>query len=193
LLVDRHKFLTVGISSQLQVMMIYRTALRLIGRPTWATPATGDDPLRDMALDVAARHPAINHMAPSELAAELAAQPDAVLVFDVRESGEFAVSHLANAIPLSPRGAQDLVTVRERLARRPDTKLAVFYCAVGVRSSALATRFAREAGSRNIGVANLAGGLFRWVNEGRAIVDGSGSATTTVHPFNRHWGQFLLR
>jgi rhodanese-related sulfurtransferase len=172
--------------------MIYRTALRLIGRSAWAAPAVGDDPLRDMAADIARRHPGIDHMLPSTLAAKLATTPASIVLFDVREPREFAVSHLAGAVLVSPRGASALEVVRETLALHPEAECAVFYCAVGVRSSALASRFMLASDRSNIGVANLEGGLFRWANDGRPLVDGEG-ATTAVHLFNRHWSRFLAQ
>ncbi len=171
--------------------MIYRTALRLMGRSAWATPALGDDPLRDMAADVASRHPDIDHILPAALAARLAAAPVKIVLFDVREPREFAVSHVANAVRVPTRGESALQVVRDTLARRQEAEWAVFYCAVGVRSSVLASRLLGVLGQRNIRVANLTGGLFRWTNEGRPLVNAEG-ATKAVHPFNRHWAQFLV-
>jgi hypothetical protein len=60
--------------------MIYATAFRLIGRQAWAAPATGDDPLRDMAADTAARYPLIAHQPPAVLAETLRSFPDQTLL-----------------------------------------------------------------------------------------------------------------
>jgi hypothetical protein len=65
----------------------------------------------------------------------------------------------------------------------------VFCCAVGVRSSALASRIGDQFKEHRI--ANMAGGVFRWANEGRPLCDERAAITTSVHPFNRHWEQFL--
>jgi rhodanese-related sulfurtransferase len=173
--------------------MIYRTALRIIGRPAWAAPAPGDDPLRDMATDVAARYPDVKQVTPTALATLLAAKPDQIMLFDIREPPEFAVSHLPSATLVPPRARDSLSLVQDTLAQHPETELALFYCAVGVRSCALANRVGKASGGVPPGIqlANLAGGLFRWANEGRALINAQ-AATTAVHPFNRHWGQFLL-
>jgi rhodanese-related sulfurtransferase len=171
--------------------MIYRTVLRLMGRTAWATPATGADPLRELAADVASRHPDIDHILPATLASRLAAAPAKLALFDVREPREFAISHLAHAVLVPPRSVAALQVVRETLAGRPEVEWAMFYCAVGVRSSTLASRFMHISENRDIGVANLAGGLLRWSNEGRPLVNEQG-ATVAIHPFNRHWGRFLL-
>jgi rhodanese-related sulfurtransferase len=176
--------------------MLYRMALRLIGRPAWAAPAPGDDPLRDLAADVAARTPDIDHMAPVSLSALLAAHPDRIMLFDVREPCEFDVSHLLNANLIPPKSRNALKQVQDALAGRPDTELALFYCAVGVRSSALASRLRPldipGDAVRELKLVNLAGGLFRWANEGLPLVDTNGP-THAVHPFNHHWKQFLTR
>jgi rhodanese-related sulfurtransferase len=178
--------------------MIYRTALRIIGRPAWAAPAPGDDPLRDMATDVAARYPDVEQVTPTALAMLLTAEPDRIMLFDVREPPEFTVSHLPSAVLVPPRTHVALSKVQDALARQPAVEVVVFYCSVGVRSSALASHVYRASdgnGTRPVPrIANLAGGLFRWVNDGRPLVNGQDcGATTAVHPFNRHWGQFLLK
>jgi rhodanese-related sulfurtransferase len=175
--------------------MIYRTALRLIGRSSWAAPAEGADPLIALAADVAARTPAVEHMNPGVLAALLTLETRRIMLFDVREPREYAVGHLANAVLVPPRARDTLRGVQDALSCRPETELAVFYCAVGVRSSAVAALFCRTSerdGARSsLRIANLAGGLFRWANEDRAMLNAHGE-TKNVHPFNRHWGQFLL-
>ena len=74
----------------------------------------------------------------------------------------------------------------------PSAKYVVFYCAVGLRSSQVATRLqpllqAYDAKT----VSNLSGGLFRWHNEGRLVVGAADDARATVHPFNAYWARFL--
>jgi rhodanese-related sulfurtransferase len=198
---------------------IYRTALRLAGRSAWAAPSPGRDPLMAMTADVAARYPEIEHIEPAALVALLTTQPSRIVLFDVRTPQEFAVSHLANAHLVPPGRAASVAFVTATLAQRQTTELVLFYCAVGVRSSALANRcrrqisgqtlrqgadeFSRGSGSdaRAVLIANLAGGLFRWSNEGHRLVTTSDTGcdigrdigTTGVHPYNRHWQQFLQR
>jgi rhodanese-related sulfurtransferase len=162
-----------------------------MGRSVWAIPASGDDPLRDMATDTAHRHPDIEHMQPAALALKLVVAPEKIILFDVREPREFAVSHLAHAISVPPRRASALKLVQETLARRPEVEWALFYCAVGVRSSTLASQLGPASSNRNVRAGNLVGGVFRWANEGRPLVNAEG-ATAAVHPFNRHWGRFLV-
>jgi rhodanese-related sulfurtransferase len=168
--------------------MMYRTALRLMGRHAWATPALSSDPLRDMAADASRRWPGIRHLPTAEAATQLALRPDRIVLLDVRKPDEFAVSRLEGAQLCAPGAMR--APWGQAIALRPQVELVLFYCAVGVRSSTMAERWRREADGQNIVVANLSGGLFRWANECRPLFDDQGP-TNAVHPFNRHWGQFL--
>jgi hypothetical protein len=47
----------------------------------------------------------------------------------------------------------------------------------------------REAGYTN--VANLEGSIFKWANEGRALVGPGGSPTRAVHEYDATWGGLL--
>ena len=171
------------------MVLIYRTALRLMGRHAWVTPAVGSDPLRDMATDVSRRWSNVPHLTTVDVAAQLSSRQNRIVLFDVREPEEFAVSRLRGARSLPPHSRK--APLQEAIGLCPPVELVVFYCAVGVRSSAMANRWHQEADDRDILVANLAGGLFRWANEGRPLVNDQG-VTTAVHPFNRHWSQFLV-
>lgn len=114
-----------------------------------------------------------------------------VVVIDVRESEEFGVSHLDGAIRVDP----DIWTSSfvSRFGKEAAGKTFVFYCSVGVRSSKLAGRVQsklKELGAA--GVYNLEGGIFRWHNENRQLVDGSGE-TQFVHKYDDSWGRLVAR
>jgi rhodanese-related sulfurtransferase len=163
--------------------MLYRMALRLAGRAAWAEPASGADPLRGVAADLARRYPTVPQMPPDELAVRM--EVGAVLLLDCRTPAEFSVSRLQGAALIGPAtGAAALRLVIDRSSPAPPP-LVVCYCAVGVRSCRVAARIGRP------GVVNLEGGLFRWANEGRPMLDDAGP-TRLVHPFNRHWARFLI-
>ena len=103
-------------------------------------------------------------------------------LLDVRTRAEFDVSHLRGATHVEPGAAvSDLGGGKDQAI--------VTYCSVGYRSGAFAKKL-RDAGYTN--VANLEGSIFRWANEGRAIVS-SGRSTDKVHPYNRTWGLLLKR
>lgn len=128
---------------------------------------------------------------PTELFAELTERGERLLVFDVREEEEFRVSHLPGAIRVDP-GTWSWTFLRDH-AEAAKGKRLVFYCSVGVRSSRLAGRVQDALMERGAsGVYNLAGGLFRWHNEGRALVDETGP-TPLIHPYDAHWGGLIER
>jgi rhodanese-related sulfurtransferase len=127
------------------------------------------------------RFPHVPQLATAELAAWLAdTNRPAPLLVDVRELGEFDVSHLPAA-----RHLQTVDAVRRALAS--NAAPVVVYCSVGYRSSAFAEKL-RRAGLTN--VFNLEGSIFQWANEGRPVYRGDRRATT-VHPYDRKWGAML--
>lgn len=133
---------------------------------------------------VRTRFPKVAQLSTAELDAWLQdpkrAKPQ---VLDAREPAEFAVSHLAGAIRVSPDA-----TAKEILASVDAGRPIVVYCSVGYRSSRLAARLL-EAGRKD--VSNLEGSIFTWANEGRPLVAGAGKATRLVHPFDRVYGRLL--
>jgi rhodanese-related sulfurtransferase len=104
-------------------------------------------------------------------------------VLDAREPAEFAVSHLAGAVRVSPDA-----TAKEILASLDTSRPIVIYCSVGYRSSRLATRLLE---SGRVSVFNLEGSIFTWANEGRPLVTRDDKATTVVHPFDSVYGRLL--
>lgn len=148
----------------------------------------GERTLERVEEDIAGRFKSIAHVKPDELADRLKAAPRLVL-FDVRETDEYAVSRLPGAIRVDPgiSAAEFLRQHRAALAG----KEVVFYCSVGERSSRLADAVkaqALAAGARTI--ANLRGGIFAWHNQSRPLADGKGE-TRYVHPFDGNWGKLV--
>ncbi len=112
-----------------------------------------------------------------------------LVIFDVREKTEYAVSHLDNAIRVDPDLDPD--DFMRKYADRIAGKTVIVYCSVGVRSSALAERIdplLTSSGSKP--AYNLTGGIFQWHNEGRPLTRGAQS-TTYVHPYNKSWGRLI--
>ena len=127
--------------------------------------------------------PDVRRITTAELAAWIndAGRP-APRLLDVRTRAEFDVSHLRDAKHVEPDAAAAAV------GGRKDQPI-VTYCSVGYRSGAFAKKLG-DAGYTN--VTNLEGSIFRWANEGRALV-ASGLPTDKVHPYNRTWGLLLKR
>lgn len=111
------------------------------------------------------------------------------VLFDVRTVAEYEAGHLPGAVRVDPGIATDAF-LRAHAARMHG-KIAVFYCAVGVRSSELARRVAHGPGVPTVGQFNLRGGAFRWVVSGRDLV--SGAEPGNLHPYNAQWEKLLVR
>lgn len=112
-----------------------------------------------------------------------------VLVLDVREADEFAVSHIPGAVRVDPglTASQFQARFGSLLAGRT----VIVYCSVGVRSSKLAERVesvTRAAGAT--GVYNLKGGIFAWHNFGLSLSQGQ-NRTEFIHPYSRSWSRYL--
>lgn len=147
--------------------------------------ATSD--LSKIHKDIAADYENVDHIKPE---AFTKLPPDNVVIFDVREPEEFAVSHLPGAIQVDPGLSE--AKFQELYGAMLENKVAVFYCSVGRRSSHLAERVSGtvEAQTSQAPV-NLAGGLFQWSNEDRALMAPDGSSTNAIHPYNAYWGRLI--
>jgi rhodanese-related sulfurtransferase len=103
-------------------------------------------------------------------------------LLDIRESSEYAVSHLQGAINV----ANTKMALAHLQASNKDMPIIV-YCSVGYRSSAVAVDL-QAAGYRN--VYNLKGGIFNWANESRPLFLND-KRVKQVHPYDRYWGGLL--
>jgi rhodanese-related sulfurtransferase len=146
--------------------------------------------LDEVEKDVTADYPTVRHVLPDAVPAAATPGGD-VLLIDVREEDEFAVSHLPGALRADP--GMDPDEFMRAFGDKVAGKQVLFYCSVGVRSSDMAQRVAAKlatAGAK--GVANLSGGIFRWHNERRTLMSSAGR-TDLVHPYNRKWGALINR
>lgn len=146
--------------------------------------------LESVRAQVVRDYGGVAQLSTQTFAAQLARRTD-VLLLDVREKDEFAVSHLAGAERVDPGIWR--WSFMNRFGDKVRGKTVVFYCAVGVRSSQLAERVQAELKERGAkAVYNLDGGIFAWHNESRALIDAKGK-TEFVHPFDAYWGQLVKR
>jgi rhodanese-related sulfurtransferase len=183
-----------GLRSEMPMtLMILRilaaiACLALLG----GTPATAKDSFTLGAVreKVKRDYDGVAQLSTGALADRLADRED-VLLLDVREMQEFAVSHLAGAQRVDPGIWRS--TFLKRFANAARGKTVVFYCSVGVRSSKLAEKVRAELMAQGaLGVFNLDGGIFAWHNEGRPLVNAKGQ-TSFVHPYDSYWGQLITR
>ena len=149
-----------------------------------------NDRLLDAAILMIERTHRVEHLGSDELAALLAGS-EAPWLFDVRTAEEYEKSHIATAIRLDPDIGSDAFEARYgSLVAGRDL---VFYCSVGQRSSELLERVesvCREAGSKSF--CNLRGGIFRWYNEGKPVVNASG-LTDNIDGYDPIWGMMVER
>lgn len=101
-----------------------------------------------------------------------------MILIDVRQANEFAVSRIPNAINI----VDDQALVDFAKAN-PKAKL-VLYCSVGLRSAEKVTLLKR-AGVNN--ATNMVGSIFAWANHGLPLENTQG-VTSSVHPYNWLWG-----
>jgi rhodanese-related sulfurtransferase len=180
------RLVTLSLSAAVLPLALVALILALASPP----PATGGPATLDATIsDVARRWPEIGHITPAALDRMMAKRN--AIVFDVRTPQEYAVSHLPGAIHVAPgMRARDFL---ERYGGKVKGKAAVFYCSVGVRSSRMAEKVADGLKARGAtAVDDLAGGIFAWHGERRALVDAKGS-TDFVHPYDASWGRLLAR
>ncbi len=127
------------------------------------------------------RFPGVRQISTTRLA-EWLAEPAPPLLWDVRTTAEYAVSHL----PSADLVAGDAIAACRSRGLSPETPIVV-YCSVGYRSAAIAAQL-QAAGFQN--VFNLEGSIFEWANQHRPIY-ANGQMVQQVHPYNRCWGKLL--
>ena len=127
----------------------------------------------------------LSHSVP-ETGIQAAAQDSASYIFlDAREPREFAVSHIAGAIPVG----YDHFEIENLPVNFSKNRRILVYCSVGYRSEKVTEKL-QKAGFTN--VSNLYGGIFEWVNQGLPVVNETG-LTNDVHAYNYTWGVWLRK
>ena len=116
---------------------------------------------------------------------------DDIILLDIREADEFAISHIAGAQRIDPEmSTENLLT---QLPKDLTNKTIIVYCSVGRRSSALAARAKAHLLAKGAAdIVNLEGGIFAWHNEKRPLTSASGS-TDYIHPYNEYWSRWVKR
>ena len=150
-------------------------------------PAAMAADLGDVHRDIVEDHPAVTHMPAAELQRRLD-DGDDLLLFDVREADEFAVSHIGDAIRVPPEISAD--DFFREFGADVAGRTVIFYCSVGRRSSILAEQVQdglEAAGARGY---NLQNGIFGWHNQAMPLASEQGQ-TPYVHPYNWLWSRYL--
>ncbi|MEI8185968.1 MAG: rhodanese-like domain-containing protein [Chlorobiaceae bacterium] len=150
----------------------------------------GTDWLLDAAIMIIERTHRAENLSTDELAAMLAG-PEPPLLFDIRTAEEYEKSRIATAERLDPDTGEDAFATRYgSLVARRDL---VFYCSVGQRSSELLERVECVCGKAMAkSCRNLRGGIFRWYNEGKPVVNANG-VTDEIDGYDPIWAMMVER
>ncbi len=127
----------------------------------------------------------LSHSVPEIGVVEAARDSNSCVFLDAREPREYAVSHIAGAIPVG----YDHFDMGKLPPDLPQNRRIVVYCSVGYRSEKVTEKLQR-AGFTN--VSNLYGGIFEWVNQGLPVVNQKGT-TNDVHAYDKIWGIWLKK
>ncbi|WP_144185850.1 rhodanese-like domain-containing protein [Elioraea rosea] len=139
--------------------------------------------IADVERAIRDRHP-VPHLTPEQ--AEGLIAEGHVAVFDVRSGEEFESGHLPGSVRIEPGLSPWRFAAAHGAAC--SGRIALFICSVGLRSARLAeTVTGPLSAHRPMGVANLSGGLFRWLAERRR------PALPGLHPYDDAWRALLLR
>ena len=148
--------------------------------------AAGDEGLNAIHADIVSDYQTVAQLSAEEY---LRLKPSDVILLDIREPEEYAVSHLPGAVRVNPNASATALTDVGNLSG----KKVIVYCSVGRRSSNFAEReqtALMEMGAAS--VSNLENGIFGWHNEQRKLVDAQGT-TDVVHPYNNLWKRYVRR
>lgn len=107
------------------------------------------------------------------------------LLLDVRETKEFNVSHLEDAINV---GFDNFDSKKVSSLIKDENSVIIVYCSIGVRSEKIGERLL-ELGYKK--VFNLYGGIFEWKNQGGKVVNSQNVETDEIHTFNKEWSIYL--
>ncbi|SDB65906.1 Rhodanese-related sulfurtransferase [Flavobacteriaceae bacterium MAR_2010_188] len=127
------------------------------------------------------------HLVPYISVNELAMPKTGAIILDARETEEYNVSHIPNAVFVGYNSFEiDNLT---NLLTDKDQKIVV-YCTIGIRSENIANKL-KKAGYYN--VFNLYGGIFEWKNNDLPVLDLNEQETEKVHTFSREWEKWLKK
>ncbi len=165
-------------------LALFISALSL---PLASACSAGAEGLDAIHADIISDYAAVAQLSPD---AFLALDPADVLLLDIREPEEFAVSRIPGAIWVNPSASAETALIQ---IGNVTGKKIVVYCSVGVRSSRFAQRTQTDLLDMGaVSVANLEQGIFGWHNDQRALVDATGE-TDVVHPYDAIWKRYVDR
>ena len=172
---------------QFKTVLAFALRLAMCAGVAAAAQEEGEDSTMSWSMTlktIRAKFPTVAHISTDTLQSWLDESPqrENLLLLDVREPEEYAVSHLQGA-QLAPSKDEAL----KALQGVPSDQRIVLYCSVGYRSSEF-VQFLIKKGYTE--VYNLEGSIFAWANEGRPVYRGK-ERVQVVHPYDKTWGRLL--
>ena len=165
------------------------TFLLISGIESGSALAGGQVSMMAMERKIERQFKDVANMTPEQFEILRSERPDDIVLLDVREANEFAISHLPEAVRVDP-GISQAAFVKAFAGDMKD-KTVVLYCSVGYRSSRLVARVQDSLTKLGVkGVYNLRGGIFAWHNAGRIVVRDR-AETNHIHPYNKTWSRYL--
>ena len=98
-----------------------------------------------------------------------------LVLIDCRDDAEVKISRIPSSIHLPV--SSNLEEISKKLPQGP--KRVVTYCGIGIRSARMARRITEIR--PDIRPLSVEGGIFKWANENRTMVDSSGHETKKVY------------
>ncbi|XP_048477306.1 uncharacterized protein YqhL-like [Rhincodon typus] len=142
--------------------------------------------------------PTVGNVCPSQLEQLVKENRQQILLLDVRSPAEYEVSHLQGAVRIDPETTDVDHLVKDLGLAGSMDKTVVCYCTAGYHGSEMAEKLRRsltqgseQEGPGSLKVYNLEGGLVKWANESKPMVDRLGQATNLVHPYNNMWAYLV--
>lgn len=117
---------------------------------------------------------------------ELAMPKTEAVLLDARETAEYEVSHIKDAMHV---GYNDFNLEETTQQLNDKQQTIIVYCSLGIRSEDIAEQL-QKAGYTN--VYNLFGGIFEWKNNAFSVYNSEGE-TDNVHAFSKAWSKWLLK
>ncbi|KAK2141822.1 hypothetical protein LSH36_1035g01084 [Paralvinella palmiformis] len=124
--------------------------------------------------------------------------PGLVVILDARPPEEYDVSHVKDALRVDPNA--ELSDVKKTIALLQEhhgKQTVVSYCSLGYRSAKYAEALSKQLKKEHpdlendIRVYNLEGGIFKWANEDKPMIDHKDRPTVYAHPYNAVFGKLL--
>ncbi|XP_078404428.1 uncharacterized protein LOC144684480 [Cetorhinus maximus] len=145
------------------------------------------------------RFPAVENVCSDTVEQLLKENRERLLLLDVRSPPEYEISHLPGAVRIDPEATNMDHLVKDLgLAGNEADPAVVCYCTVGFYASQLVQKLcnflagdSRQNLHSSMNISNLEGGLLKWSNEKKALVDSSNQPTSLVHPYTQLWVQLL--